>query len=236
MDLFVFYAKHQVLVCKPCACAIAPPHLVSHIRNQHGHEACRDAGLEFAKFRVHKAATVIAECLKERYNMLDPRTQSIPRPLPTDPPLPDLKLSRGYQCSRCDFALSRSKSSQSLFDRHFNQQHRIVPRKKGRPGRAIAIPEEDRGPIYREVYCQRFFTSGHQSSFFAVHVPTPLQGLVKSRSGGHADVYRALVDEQLAAGNDEQDARAQIYSSRVNVSDHRMHAITGCTVSHTRSP
>ena len=153
MDLFIFYAKHQVLVCKPCAHAVAPLHLVNHIRSLHAHEACRDAGLDFAKFRVHKAAKTIAECLKEKYSLLDPRTQAIPRPLPTDPPLPDLKLYRGYQCSRCDYAISCSKSSQKLLERHFNQKHRILPRKKGRPAKLITILGEDKGLMYREVYC-----------------------------------------------------------------------------------
>ena len=39
---------------------------------------------------------------------------------------------------------------------------------------------------------------------------------MKSRPQGHADVYRALVNEQLAAGNREQDDRAQIYDSQVS--------------------
>jgi hypothetical protein len=39
--------------------------------------------------------------------------------------------------------------------------------------------------------------------------------LVKNRSRAHADVYRALIDEQLTAENHERDANAQVYSSRV---------------------
>jgi hypothetical protein len=62
-----------------------------------------------------------------------------------------------------------------LLERHFNRKHRILPRKKGRPAKLITIPEEDKGPMYREVYCQRFFASCHQSSFFTVHVPTQVQ-------------------------------------------------------------
>ncbi|KAH5618970.1 hypothetical protein HBI23_245980 [Parastagonospora nodorum] len=216
MDLFVFYAKHQVLVCKPCAYAVAPLHLVSHIRSLHAHEACRDVGLDFAKFRVQKAAKIIADCLKEKYSLLDPRTYVISRPLPTDPPLPDLKLYRGYQCSRCDYVVSRSKSSGEILEKHFNRQHRILQRKKGRPLKSIAIPEEDKGPIYREVYCQRFFVSSHQSSFFTICVCTQVQKLAKSRPRGHADVLRALVDEQLTAGTCAQDARAKIYNSQVS--------------------
>jgi hypothetical protein len=143
MGLFTFYAKHQVVVCKLCACAIARPHLSNHIKNLHAQEACRDAGLDSAKFRVNQAANTVTEFLKKRYSLLDPRTQRISGPLPTDPPLPDLKLYRSYQCSCGDFSVSRSKSSQRSLEWHFNQQHRILPRKKGRPGRSITIPKED---------------------------------------------------------------------------------------------
>jgi hypothetical protein len=112
IDLFIFYAKHQVIVCKLYACAITCPHLSNHIKNLHAHEACRDAGLNFAKFRVNQAANTVAEFLKERYSLLNPRTQRISQPLPTDPPLPDLKLYHSYQYSYSNFTVSRSKSSQ----------------------------------------------------------------------------------------------------------------------------
>jgi hypothetical protein len=42
-----------------------------------------------------------------------------------------------------------------------------------------------------------------------------VQDLVKTRPRGHANVYQALIDEQLSAGNDEQNARAQVYSGQV---------------------
>lgn len=83
-------------MCKLCAYATAPLYLLSYIRNLHPYNASRDTGLNFTKVRVHKAAQTIAECLKEKYSLLDTQTQRIPRPLPTDPPLLDLKLHRGY--------------------------------------------------------------------------------------------------------------------------------------------
>lgn len=67
--------------------------------------------------------------------------------------------------------------------------------------------------MFTEVFCQRFFAAGPQSSFFTVNVLDQVQDLVKARLRGHADVFRALIDEQLTAGNKEQDARAQIYNS-----------------------
>jgi hypothetical protein len=93
--------------------------------------------------------------------------------------------------------------------KHFNKSHRPVPTKLGRLAK-------DSEPTFCEVYCQRFFVSGPQSSFFRVNVPDQVQELVQNRPRGHADVLRALIEEQLTAGNDEQDARAQIYNSQVS--------------------
>jgi hypothetical protein len=94
--------------------------------------------------------------------------------------------------------------------------HRLVPRKPGRRAKIAGVPATDSEPIFTEVYCQRFFVSSAQSSFFTVNVLNQVQELVKSRPRGHADVFRALIDEQLTAGNKEQDARAQIYNSQVS--------------------
>jgi hypothetical protein len=90
---------------------------------------------------------------------------------------------------------------------HFNQ-HRLLPQL-----RIADIPEQDKEPVFREIYCQRFFVSGAQSSFFTVNVPNQVQELVKNRPRGYTDVFQALIDEQLTVGNYEQDARTQIYSS-----------------------
>jgi hypothetical protein len=98
---------------------------------------------------------------------------------------------------------------------HFNQL-RLLPQKGGRQLRIADIPEEDKGPVFQEIYCQHFFVSGAQSSFFTVNVPNQMQELVKSRLRGHADAFWALIDEQLTAGNHEQEARAQIYNSQVS--------------------
>ncbi|KAK7177913.1 hypothetical protein PSPO01_16037 [Paraphaeosphaeria sporulosa] len=176
MDLFVFYPQYQVLVCKPCACAVPPLHLASHIKKQHAREACRDAGLDFSVSRSQRPATALARRLEEKYDILNPRTCKIPLPSPTEPPLPDLKLYRGYKCSRCTYILSKTKTAQETMEQHFNK-HRLLPRKKGRPRRISEILEEDKGPMFTEVYCQRFFASCHQSSFFVVHVPSEVGDL-----------------------------------------------------------
>jgi hypothetical protein len=99
---------------------------------------------------------------------------------------------------------------------HFNSSHRLVLAKPGRPAKVCNIAAQDGRPVFREVYCQLLFVSGAQSFFFTVNVPDQVQELVKNRSRGHADVFRALINEQLTAGNHEQDARAQIYSSQVS--------------------
>jgi hypothetical protein len=98
---------------------------------------------------------------------------------------------------------------------HFNE-HRSLPRKGGRPKRIVDTPEQDKGPVFREIYCQRFFVQGIQASFFKANVPKQVQELVKARVRGHADLYRALIDEQLTVGKHGRDVRAKIYSSQVS--------------------
>ncbi|KAK7177480.1 hypothetical protein PSPO01_16471 [Paraphaeosphaeria sporulosa] len=56
---------------------------------------------------------------------------------------------------------------------------------------------------------------GGLPKYFEVNVPSEVQTLVKTRPRGHADLYRALIDEQLTAGSHEQEVRAEIYSSQV---------------------
>jgi hypothetical protein len=99
--------------------------------------------------------------------------------------------------------------------KHFNVHH-LVPRKPGRQAKIAGIPGTDSELMFSEVFCQRFFAYGAQSSFFTVNVLDQVQELVKSRPSGHADVFQALINKQLTAGNHKQDTRAQIYNSQVS--------------------
>jgi hypothetical protein len=113
MDLFIFYPRFSVLICKPCGFAVPPSHLRSYIVTRHSNDACRAAGLDPAYSKPGKPATTLADLLQEqeKHNLLDPRHVKIPIPSPTEPPLPELKLYRGYQCSRCNFVVTRTKEA-----------------------------------------------------------------------------------------------------------------------------
>lgn len=111
-----------------------------------------------------------------KFDILNPRTCKIPLPSPTDPALPDLKLYRGYKCSRCPYILSKTKTGHGTMEQHFNQ-HRVLPRKQGGPRKVPDIPEEDQGPMFTEVYCQRVFAACRQSSFVVVYVPSEVGNL-----------------------------------------------------------
>jgi hypothetical protein len=154
MDLFTFYPQYQVLACKPCGYAVAPSCLASHIRTKHPDDACRDAGLAYA--RPKKPAARLAMRLQAEYDILDPTMCSISVPSPTEPPLPDLKLHRGYKCSRCDYVLPKTKTALESMAQHFNQHWRL-PRKPDRQPKIVDIPEQDKGPMFTEACCQRFF-------------------------------------------------------------------------------
>jgi hypothetical protein len=216
MDLFVFYPPSNVLICKPCGYTVGPISLSTHIRVHHLHDA-RDAATNFfAAPELKTPAKLLAKYFCERYQPANPSTTELPTPPATNPPIPELRLYRGYQCTRCSFVLrSKGKEAKASMGKHFNI-HRLVPRKPGRQAKIAGISATDSEPMFTKVYCQRFFASGAQSSFFTVNVPDPVQELVKSRPRGHADIFRALIDEQLTAGNDEQDARAQIYNSQAS--------------------
>lgn len=151
MNLFIFHPQYQVLVCKPCPCAIPSLHLVKHIKKQHAREARHDADLEFSNSRSQKQANALARRLQEQFDLLDPKTCKIPLPSPMDPALPDLKLYHGYQYSRYLCILSKTKTGHETMEQHFNQ-HRLLPRKKGRPRNILGIPNEDQGPMFIEVY------------------------------------------------------------------------------------
>jgi hypothetical protein len=96
--------------------------------------------------------------------------------------------------------------------KHFNK-HRLVPQKRGGQAKIAGILAKDSGPMFSEVSCQRFFVTGVQSSFFTVTVLDQVQDLVETTTRNQANVFQALIDEQLATATQEQDARAQIYSS-----------------------
>ncbi|PSN58805.1 hypothetical protein BS50DRAFT_509763, partial [Corynespora cassiicola Philippines] len=216
MDLFTFDPRFGVLICRSCAYAVPPSYLVSHITKRHGHDACRAAGLDPVHTRPRKSATKLAQRLKARYNILDPTAVTIPTPAPTDPPLPDLELYRGYQCTRCPLTLSKTKKAQQCLQQHFNS-HRLLPRKRGRPGKVADIPAEDEGPMFSEVFCQRFFVSGAQSSFFSVHLPSSVEKQATARpERRNADLLRALVAEQLDVETREREAKEHTYSSQTS--------------------
>jgi hypothetical protein len=161
-------------------------------------------------------ATLLANYLRQQYQLLDPATAKILIPPATNPPIPELTLYCGYQCTRCSFVLrSDRKEAKTSMGTHFNT-HRLVPRKPGRQAKIAGIPAQDNGPMFTEVSCQRFFVSGAQSSFFTVTVLDQARDLVEATPRGQANVFQALIDEQLAAAIQEQDARAQIYSSQVS--------------------
>ncbi|KAF2741810.1 hypothetical protein M011DRAFT_491054 [Sporormia fimetaria CBS 119925] len=215
MDLFTFYPPSSVLICKPCGYAIPPTNLSGHIRVRHPDDA-RHAATNFSpSSRPQDAANLLANYLCEQHPLLNPATSKIPVPAATNPPIPELRLHRGYQCTRCNFVLrSQGKEAKTSMGKHFNV-HRLVPREPGRQAK-IAGTLMDSEPMFSEVFCQRFFVFGVQSSFFTVNVPDQVQDLAKTRPRGHTDIYRALIDKQLTAGNQQQDAQAQIYNSQVS--------------------
>ncbi|XPS75433.1 hypothetical protein M3J09_007515 [Ascochyta lentis] len=107
MYLFTFHPQYQALVCKPCGYAVAPSCLASHTRTKHPNDACLDAGLPFS--RSKKPAARLAKRLQEKFDILDPAVDKISVPLPTEAPVPALKLYRAYKCTRCGYVLPKGR-------------------------------------------------------------------------------------------------------------------------------
>jgi hypothetical protein len=167
METFIFYRCYSVLICKPCKSAVPLSSLQSHVKSRHNGIACYVTGLNpNAYTKRTKPAEILAALLQEKYSLLDPRHAQIQTPLPTEPPVPELKLYRGFRCSRCPKIMTKSDYAHARMQTHFNK-HRVIQQKQGRPGKVVSVPE-DEGPIYSEVSCQRFFSYGPQSSFSRV--------------------------------------------------------------------
>jgi hypothetical protein len=217
METFIFYRCYGVLICKPCRSAIPPSSLQSHIKSRHNDIACYVTGLDFNVYRKRtKPAEMLVALLQEKYSLLDPRHAQIPTPLPTEPPVPELKLYRGFRCSRCPKIMTKSRYAHARMQTHFNK-HRIIPRKKGKPGKVVTVPE-DEGSIYSEVSWQRFLSYGAQSSFFEVGVPSAVQELVKSRlsqPSQDTELLKALVEEQLHHNAAEREIQVKTYCSHI---------------------
>jgi len=216
-DQFKFEPRYGILICKSCAFAVAPLHLRAHIAKGHAVAACYAISLDSARATSkakEKAAALLADSLNADYRLPDPTSVTIPIPLPTDPPLPELTLHQGYQCAQCDLVVTKTVENQLRLQKHFNKHHRSVPRKRGRQSKIADIPAMEKLPMTQDVFCQRFFVAGAQSSFFAVYVPP--QKSAREIPGQDAAICQAWVQEQLAKDSLEREVREKRYSSQVS--------------------
>ncbi|KAI2478646.1 DUF3505 domain containing protein, partial [Pyrenophora tritici-repentis] len=97
MDLFTFYSPSSVLICKPCGYAVPPTTLSTHIKVHHLYDARHAATNLFNALQSRNPATLLANYLCDRYQLLDPAIVKLPTPPATNLPIPELKLHRGYQ-------------------------------------------------------------------------------------------------------------------------------------------
>jgi hypothetical protein len=101
MELLIFNPLLGVLLCKPCGYAIPPTALATHIRVYHLNNACNAATSSLAFPESKKPAELLANYLHEQNQLFDPATTKIPTTSLTDPPIPELHLYCGCQCTRC---------------------------------------------------------------------------------------------------------------------------------------
>ena len=183
-QLFNFNTEYGILICQPCTYAIPPHALTQHLANKHPHLFSRKYLLPNPPARPLKAARALADDLRAKYAILDPRYTTITIPPASTEPIPGLKVYHGVQCNTCGLIITdpaaeaekekgKKKTAQGRMVTHCNT-HRIVKRLPGgQPRHQVRL---DEGPEFHEVYCQRFFTTFHQSSFFTVTIRQPSEG------------------------------------------------------------
>ena len=95
---------------------------------------------------------------------------------------------------------------------HYNT-HRTIPRRRGKQSRN----NNDEGPEFHKVYCQRFFVTGPQSNLFAVTLPPSAlegnssgrdkaskEGGLQLKDGTSVQLLADLVHEELQESSREQ--------------------------------
>lgn len=121
--------------------------------------------------RPKKPAARPTKRIRESYIILCPASDRKAVPLPTEAPVPALKLYRNYKCTRCDHVLPKGKRVRESTATHFNQ-HRLVARRPDRQPKQFEVADipGEKGTMVVEPNGQWFFVQGCQSSFFIVHV------------------------------------------------------------------
>ena len=117
IDLFVFYPPSSVLICKPCGHAVPPTslsiYIVVHHINDAYHAAMNSTPRAQLSSRLKKPAKLLASYLLKRYQLLNPAITTMPTPLATNPPILELCVYRGYQCTCCSF-VQRSEAKEAV--------------------------------------------------------------------------------------------------------------------------
>ena len=214
MDLFEFNSTYYILICRQCQYAVRPNQIKGYLRASHPQHDFNTTG----DYNKSQCISDIAATFTYKYNILDPDKTSTAIPPRNSPPILNLRLHRGIQCSKCPH-ISTGKTREEVLSKHFNQEHRLV--KRGRGGNH-KVPGGE-GPMWHEVCYQRFFVSGKVSGYFQVAQPLrddvlhhpPVQ---KWQLRGQA-LLRALVDKQLDQRAHDLNAASRPYQDRATATE-----------------
>jgi hypothetical protein len=130
---------------------------------------------------------------------VDPRQTPVPYSASTSPPIPGLSLHSGLKCSQCLKIVTISPHAENTMSRHF-QAHRTVRNTRGGCHVPLQHLYENGIPIFTHIYCQRFFATGPQSSYFEV-TPKPsgnaaVDHLVVQKNTQRAALLREALTEK----------------------------------------
>lgn len=140
-----------------------------------------------------------------RLPWLDPEKEPCIFSPPESPPIPGLSVYRGYGCPYCAFV---TRKETIIFGKHRGQNHHDRRRPPGRQPHSLP----DRPPS-RILHCQRFFSNGKGSQFFAV---TPLATAERVGQAGkmnEADFVQAQVNQALQQSWDRAAGEQELIST-----------------------
>lgn len=189
MDIFEYLPDYQILICKPCQYAVSPSRFVGHVWSRHRN---------VAGFQSKKEIVAALAMAKRDYLWKNAGSESISVPPAKSRPFPLLPIHKGYRCLRCTHVCTSQKSISA----HVNGEHADLRRSRGQ--HTLAQRQENQvHPRWEATFCQRFFVSGPQSSYFCISPPAPSESLPTSErfnpnsSLAAEDSIRAQIEDQL---------------------------------------
>lgn len=199
-DYFTVNAKYGFAVCKTCHYYVWPDNLRTHLRQKHG--------------RIPRAGRASISDELQAWPGLSNSQEDFAVPQSVELPIEGLHLFQdGKQCrlepEKCDFVC---RSIDSL-RRHWREAHKwSATGKRGGSRTAISLQVsiQKQADAWRSVRCQRFFHTGHHTSYFMIHSDSQLQHNDSRHQSPESGSMAASVLRNFAALERDQEKQGNV--------------------------